>query len=96
VFNHGPQAPCYSCLYPELAETQLTCSQSGVISPLVGMIGSYQALEALKILIGCGDSLSGRVQLFDGLQSQWRMIKLPKDPSCPVCSIRPETPRVGE
>lgn len=86
VFNRSAAAPCYSCLYPELPETQLTCSQSGVIAPLVGVIGSYQALEALKLLIGCGSALDGRLQLFDGLSSQWREIKLIKDSSCPVCS----------
>lgn len=96
VFNLGAAAPCYSCLYPDLVETQLTCSQSGVIAPLVGVIGSYQALEALKIMIGCGESLAGRLQLFDGLRGQWQTIRLAKDPHCPVCGTRPETPRSGE
>ncbi|MEY4590633.1 MAG: hypothetical protein RL497_2709, partial [Pseudomonadota bacterium] len=62
VFNRQKNSPCYACLYPELPETQLTCSQNGVISPLVGVIGSYQALETLKIIIGCGDPLDGRLQ----------------------------------
>lgn len=96
VFNLGPAAPCYSCLYPELPEAALSCSQSGVIAPLVGVIGSYQALEALKILIGCGDSLAGRLQLFDGLRGQWQTIKLAKDPACPVCGPKPEIPLGGE
>lgn len=86
VFNCHPQSPCYACLYPELPEENLTCSQSGVIAPLVGLIGSYQALEAVKTIIGCGSVLDGRLQLFDGLSSQWREIKLAKDPACPVCS----------
>jgi len=87
VFNLGPAAPCYSCLYPDLPDTALTCSQSGVIAPLVGIIGSYQALEAVKILIGCGTGLTGKLQLFDGLNSQWQTIKLAKDPECPVCGL---------
>ncbi|HNG60441.1 MAG TPA: molybdopterin-synthase adenylyltransferase MoeB [Cellvibrionaceae bacterium] len=96
VFNLGESSPCYSCLYPELPEAQLSCSQSGVIAPLVGVIGSYQALEAVKILIGCGESLAGRLQLFDGLSGQWQTIKLAKDPACPVCGTKPTTPPNGE
>lgn len=86
VFNGTPQSPCYACLYPDLPEQQLTCSQNGVIAPLVGLIGSYQALETVKIIVGCGEVLGGRLQLFDGLISQWREIKLQQDPDCPVCS----------
>ena len=78
VFNLGAAAPCYSCLYPDLVETQLTCSQSGVIAPLVGVIGSYQALEAVKIMIGCGESLAGRLQLFDGLRGNGKPSGSPK------------------
>lgn len=96
VFNLGASSPCYSCLYPELPDAQLTCSQNGVIAPLVGVIGSYQALEVLKIIIGCGDTLDGRLQLFDGLTSQWQTIRLAKDPACPVCSVTPKTLQSGE
>ncbi len=83
-------SPCYACLYPDLPEEGLTCSESGVISPLVGIIGSYQALEALKIITGAGHNLVGRLQLFDGLTASWREFKLPKDQHCTVC----QAPRV--
>ncbi|HEY6528063.1 MAG TPA: molybdopterin-synthase adenylyltransferase MoeB [Cellvibrionaceae bacterium] len=88
VFNLSVQSPCYSCLYPELPDTQLSCSENGVIAPLVGVIGSYQALEVVKIIIGCGEPLDAQLQLFDGLTGQWRQIKLPKDAGCPVCAQR--------
>jgi molybdopterin-synthase adenylyltransferase len=86
VFNpRQALSPCYHCLYPDTEDHALSCSQSGVVSPLVGMIGSYQALEAVKLLTGAGTSLCGRLQLFDGLRSQWRELVLSPDPACPVC-----------
>jgi len=63
----------------------MRCSENGVISPLVGIIGSIQALEAIKVIAGCGESLQGQLQVFDGLYHQWRSLKLVKDPKCPVC-----------
>lgn len=80
-----PNSPCYRCLYEESAD-DLTCAANGVIAPLVGVIGSLQALEALKLLGGFGESLVGRLQLFDARTGQWREMKLRRDPSCPVCS----------
>lgn len=80
------QSPCYACLYPDTQEEGLTCSQSGVASPLVGVIGSYQALETIKVIAGAGKPLVGRLQLFDGLNGSWREFKLNKDPHCRVCS----------
>ncbi|ART64212.1 HesA/MoeB/ThiF family protein [Kushneria marisflavi] len=81
-------APCYACLYGDSGdEDQLTCAESGVIAPLVGMIGSYQALEALKLLSGCGTSQKG-LSTFDGLSGQWRHFGLGRDPHCPVCQWR--------
>ncbi|AZZ93731.1 molybdopterin-synthase adenylyltransferase MoeB [Hahella sp. KA22] len=78
-------APCYHCLYGMLSEQQLTCSEAGVIAPLVGVIGSLQALEAVKILSGFGDTCAGRLLLLDGKTMQWREFKVRKDPSCAVC-----------
>lgn len=80
--------PCYECLFPDLEDEQLTCSQSGVFAPLVGVIGSYQALEALKILAGCERPSAGRLQLFDGLHSCWREFKFNRDPACEACGER--------
>ncbi len=82
------QSPCYHCLYSADVEQELTCSQNGVMSPLVGLIGSYQAIEIIKMLTNMGESLVGRVQLFDGMSSQWREFKLARDPKCAVCENR--------
>lgn len=83
-------SPCYHCLYPQQAEMDdsvyETCSNNGVIAPLVGVLGSMQALETLKILLKLGEVLSGRLLLFDALTMQWRNLKLSRDPACPVCS----------
>jgi adenylyltransferase/sulfurtransferase len=80
-------SPCYRCLYQE-GDDDLTCAANGVLSPLVGVIGSLQALEAIKIIVGFGQTLAGRVLLFDGRYSQWREIILPRDTGCPVCATR--------
>jgi len=80
-------APCYACLFPEHArDAEMRCAEFGVFAPLVGVVGAMQALEALKLLIGIGDSLSGRLLLFDALAAQWRSIRLGRDPGCPTCS----------
>ncbi|MFQ5642156.1 MAG: ThiF family adenylyltransferase [Thiogranum sp.] len=78
-------SPCYRCLYSEGEEPDQTCSESGVLSPLVGVIGSLQALETIKVLLAIGETLCGRLLVFDGLYHEWRSIKLNKDPHCPVC-----------
>ncbi|GAB3092674.1 molybdopterin-synthase adenylyltransferase MoeB [Aestuariicella hydrocarbonica] len=80
------EAPCYRCLYAEESDENLTCSESGVIAPLVGIIGSMQALETLKLLAQVGQTLSGKLLMFDGLTSDWRSLTLPRDPACPVCA----------
>lgn len=86
VFPGTPGSACYRCLYSESGVDELTCSTTGVIAPLVGIIGSFQALEAIKILVNQGETLAGRLLLFDGLHGQWRSLKLKPDPECPVCS----------
>lgn len=78
-------SPCYRCLYKDEGELEETCSENGVLAPLVGIIGSIQAMEAIKILAGIGDSLCGRLLVLDGMSMEWRTIKLNKDPDCPVC-----------
>lgn len=83
-----PDAPCYHCLFPEAdGEEGERCAVMGVFAPLVGIIGSTQAAEALKILSGAGESLNGRLLLLDGLRMEWRSIRLRKDPACPVCGL---------
>ncbi len=79
-------SPCYHCLYPIDGDRQdMPCAVMGVFSPLVGIIGSMQAAETLKILLDLGKSLNGRLLLLDGLTMDWRAIKLHKDPACPAC-----------
>jgi molybdopterin/thiamine biosynthesis adenylyltransferase len=84
-FRHQ-ESPCYHCLFPDDgSETEMRCSENGVFSPLVGMIGTTQAAEAMKLLIGIGQSLEGRLLLLDALNMEWRTIKLGKDHQCTVC-----------
>ncbi len=79
-------APCYACLFPEHArDAEMRCAEFGVFAPLVGVVGSIQAVEALKLLIGTGESLSGRLLLHDALSADWRTLRLKKDPACEVC-----------
>lgn len=84
-----PASPCYRCLYPDLDAEAETCTQSGVLAPLLGIIGSVQAVEAVKLLLGIGRSLVGRLLLLDALDMDWREMRLRRDPSCPVCGQRP-------
>lgn len=78
-------SPCYSCLYKEGEDEEQTCAETGVLSPLVGIIGSMQALEAVKIILALGNSVCGRLVVFDGLQHEWRTLTLARDPACTVC-----------
>ncbi len=83
-------APCYRCLYREGSDENLTCSESGVLAPLVGIIGSVQAMEALKVLAEVGEPLVGKLLLLDGRYMDWRSLKLRRDPECPCCGQQPE------
>lgn len=87
VFDFRHQAsPCYHCLFPDDgSETEMRCSENGVFSPLVGMIGTTQAAEAMKLLMEIGQSLKGRLLLLDALNMEWRTIKLGRDHQCAVC-----------
>ncbi len=82
-----PSSPCYNCLYPENGESEDTrCAEMGVFAPLVGIIGSLQAAEALKLLADVGTSLCGKLLLIDALHTGLRTIKLSRDENCPVCN----------
>jgi molybdopterin/thiamine biosynthesis adenylyltransferase len=82
-------SPCYACLFPEAGENEeMRCAVMGVFAPLVGIIGAMQAAEALKILIGTGEVLNGRLLLLDTLNMDVRTINLKKDPDCLVCATR--------
>ncbi len=77
--------PCYRCLTPSIPPNAETCAQVGIVGALTGAIGSMMALEAIKEIAGAGESLAGRLFLYDGLKAQARTIALPRDPRCPVC-----------
>ena len=86
VFNsRDPQSPCYQCLYSEGDDDDASCSHNGVMAPLVGIIGSVQAMETIKVITGIGKNLTGRLLLLDATTMQWREMKLPRDESCPAC-----------
>jgi len=79
-------SPCYHCLFPEAGDAEdVRCAVMGVFAPLVGIVGSIQAAEALKLLAGAGESLAGRLLLIDALTMQIRSVRLQKDPACAVC-----------
>ncbi|VAX10811.1 Molybdopterin-synthase adenylyltransferase [hydrothermal vent metagenome] len=85
VFSGQPGGPCYRCLYGEGIEVEQTCSENGVLAPVVGIIGSIQATESIKVLTGAGTPLTGRLLILDALHMQWRSLNLTADPGCSVC-----------
>jgi molybdopterin/thiamine biosynthesis adenylyltransferase/rhodanese-related sulfurtransferase len=86
-----PAGPCYRCLYPEPPPPHLapSCQEAGVLGILCGIVGTVQATEAIKILLGKGTSLAGRLLTYDSLKMKFRELKLRRDPSCPVCGPKP-------
>jgi len=85
--NNGEDFPCYQCLYKkDEGEEEQTCSENGVLAPVVGLIGSIQAIEAIKVLLNIGDTLQGKLMVIDSMTMDIRTIKLKKDPACPACS----------
>ena len=87
----GAKGPCYRCLFPEPPPPGLvpSCAEGGVLGVLPGIIGALQANEVIKLIVGAGDPLIGRLVLFDALKLRFRELKLRKDPNCPICSEHP-------
>lgn len=85
VFDLRRGGPCYACLYPDAGEAQETCEEAGVLGPVVGTMGSLQALAALKLLSGLGDD-AGHLMTWDALSMRWRRLKISADQECPVCN----------
>ncbi len=85
------EGPCYRCLYPEPPPAGLvpSCSEAGILGALAGAVGTIQAVEAIKELLGIGDSLSGRLMIFDALRMEWKKLRLRNDPACPLCGPNP-------
>ncbi len=88
---YAKQGPCYRCLFPEAPPPGMvpSCAEAGVIGVLPGVIGTLQATEAVKLIIGKGESLIGRLMLYDALEARFSEVKLRKDPNCPVCGANP-------
>lgn len=90
VFEPGrPDSPCYRCLYPDDSFEGEACSMVGVLAPILGIIGSVQAVETLKLLAGFGDTMTGRLLLLDGSSMEWHSVRLKRNPKCTVCADRP-------
>jgi len=84
-YQPGKGGSCYQCLYSQVYENEESCELEGVLGPVVGVIGTLQALQALLIIAGEGDPLLGKLLLFDGSAMEWQTVTLPKNPSCPAC-----------
>jgi molybdopterin/thiamine biosynthesis adenylyltransferase len=90
--------PCYRCFLPEPPPPELapSCAEAGVLGVLPGIVGSIQAVEAMKLILGIGDDLSGRLLAYDSLEQSFRTYKMLRDPQCPACSIDPEQIVIAE
>ncbi len=88
--HEGPPHPCYRCVFPEAPPpgTVPSCSEAGVLGALAGLVGSMQAIEVVKELLGIGESLSGRLLMIDSLASEFRRLTVPRDPDCPLCGAK--------
>ncbi len=103
VFTYQDGEPCYRCLSRLFGENALTCVEAGVMAPLIGVIGSLQAMEAIKLLAGYGKPASGKIVMYDAMTCQFREMKLMRNPGCEVCGqslpppglIRRDTPRLA-
>ncbi|MDO6775734.1 molybdopterin-synthase adenylyltransferase MoeB [Shewanella sp. 3_MG-2023] len=85
VFDYQSQSPCYQCYSSLFGEQQLTCVESGILAPVVGLVGCIQATEAIKAISGMGQGLNGRILMIDAMTMEFREMKLPKQTHCPVC-----------
>ena len=91
VFDtRDPASPCYHCLFPEADDVEnVNCATMGVFAPLVGIIGSMQAAEAIKVIAGIGEPLTGRLLILDATDMKWHSVRVRRDPGCPICAQRP-------
>jgi molybdopterin/thiamine biosynthesis adenylyltransferase len=83
------QSPCYACIFPpDNVPEEVRCATMGVLAPLVGVIGTMQAMETVKLITGIGSRLTGRLQMLDGRGMEWNEVRLQRDAACPVCSCQ--------
>ncbi|GIU45385.1 molybdopterin-synthase adenylyltransferase MoeB [Shewanella sairae] len=85
VFDYQDSTPCYHCFSKLFGEQQLSCVESGILAPVVGMIGCLQAVEAIKVIANMGKTLAGRILMIDAMTMEFREMKLPKMPQCKIC-----------
>ena len=96
LYHTSAQQPCYRCLYPDDSSGDSgNCSDSGVLAPLAGVIGSLMACEAIQCLTGAGETLLGQLLTINILKNQWKTVDIHKDPACPVCAAGANTSRIG-
>ncbi len=90
VYHPAMDGPCYRCLYPDAdaSELVLSCAEAGVLAPVVGVIGSLQAVEAIKCLTGAGRLLTGTLLIWDAREMEFQAVAVPRNPDCPVCAGR--------
>ncbi len=86
--NDRDDSPCYRCLHPNATDQGDSCSQSGVLGPVVGVMGTLQALETIKVITGCGEDMSGQLLLFDASCCEWTKMRLNKRSDCAICAPR--------
>ena len=90
VYHPGVgDSPCYQCLYRDTTTVAQTCAETGVVAPLLGIIGAVEALETMKVIMGVGRDLTGRLLLLDALTMDWQEMRFKRDPKCPVCGSGP-------
>jgi molybdopterin/thiamine biosynthesis adenylyltransferase len=83
------QSPCYACIFPpDNVPEEVRCATMGVLAPLVGVIGTMQAMETVKLITGIGSRLTGRLQMLDGRGMEWNEVRLQRDAACPVCGCQ--------
>ncbi|UXI00009.1 molybdopterin-synthase adenylyltransferase MoeB [Photobacterium sp. TY1-4] len=85
VYTYQDDEPCYQCLSALFGQQALSCVEAGIMSPVVGIVGAVQAMEAIKVVAGMGQPLNGKILMLDAMTMSWREMKLSKQPSCPVC-----------
>ena len=95
VWRPDGEGGCYRCLYRDAVMNPETCAQTGILAPVVGVIGSLQAVEAIKVLTGIGETLTGRLLLLDAKRMEWRIMKIRRWPACPVCGEQFKSSRLS-